>query len=38
MNNEPAEARTPFNNFLLLWKNADGRFPFLSALRAEAPK
>ncbi len=38
MNNEPAEARTSYNNFLSLWKNADSSFPFLSAVQAEAPK
>jgi ATP/maltotriose-dependent transcriptional regulator MalT len=38
MNNEPAEARTSYNNFLSLWKNADSGFPFLSAVQAEVPK
>jgi Flp pilus assembly protein TadD len=38
MNNEPAEARASYNNFLTLWKNADSSFPFLSAVRAEVPK
>jgi tetratricopeptide (TPR) repeat protein len=38
MNNEPAEARTSYNNFLSLWKNADSSFPFLSGVQAEAPK
>ena len=38
MNNEPAEARTSYNNFLTLWKNADSSFPFLSAVQAEVPK
>lgn len=38
MNNEPAEARTSYNNFLTLWKNADSGFPFLSAVQAEVPK
>jgi Flp pilus assembly protein TadD len=38
MNNEPAEARTSYNNFLSLWKNADSSFPFLSAVQAEVPK
>jgi eukaryotic-like serine/threonine-protein kinase len=38
MNNETAEARTSYNNFLTLWKNADSSFPFLSAVRAEVPK
>jgi tetratricopeptide (TPR) repeat protein len=38
MNNETADARTSYNNFLTLWKNADSSFPFLSAVRAEAPK
>ena len=38
MNNEPAEARSSYNNFLSLWKNADSGFPFLSAVQAEVPK
>jgi eukaryotic-like serine/threonine-protein kinase len=35
---ETKDARTSYNNFLTLWKNADSGFPFLSAVRAEAPK
>jgi hypothetical protein len=38
MNGDVAEARTFYYNFLSLWKNADSSFPFLSAVRAEAPK
>jgi len=38
MNNETADARTSYNNFLTLWKNADSGFPFLAAVQAEAPK
>ena len=38
INNEPAEARASYNNFLSLWKNADSGFPFLSAVQAEVPK
>ncbi len=35
---ETKDARTSYNNFLTLWKNADSSFPFLSAVRAEVPK
>ena len=35
---ESKDARTSYNNFLTLWKNADSSFPFLSAVQAEAPK
>jgi len=35
---ETKDARTSYNNFLALWKNADNGFPFLSAVRAETPK
>jgi tetratricopeptide (TPR) repeat protein len=35
---EGKDARTSYNNFLTLWKNADSSFPFLSAVQAEAPK
>ena len=35
---ESKDARTSYNNFLTLWKNADSAFPFLSAVQAEAPK
>jgi tetratricopeptide (TPR) repeat protein len=38
MNGETADARTSYNNFLTLWKNADSGFPFLAAVQAEAPK
>jgi serine/threonine protein kinase/Flp pilus assembly protein TadD len=38
MNGETAEARASYNAFLSLWKSADSGFPFLSAVRAEAPK
>jgi eukaryotic-like serine/threonine-protein kinase len=38
MNGETAEARTSYNNFLSLWKNADSGFPLYSAVQAEAPK
>jgi eukaryotic-like serine/threonine-protein kinase len=38
MNGDTAEARTSYNNFLSLWKNADSGFPLLSAAKAEAPK
>jgi serine/threonine protein kinase/tetratricopeptide (TPR) repeat protein len=37
MSGETAEARTAYNNFLSLWKNADSG-PLLSAVQAEAPK
>ena len=35
---ESKDARTSYNNFLTLWKNADSAFPFFSAVQAEAPK
>jgi len=35
---ESRDARTSYNNFLTLWKNADSAFPFFSAVQAEAPK
>jgi tetratricopeptide (TPR) repeat protein len=38
MSGETAEARASYNAFLSLWKSADSGFPFLSAVRAEAPK
>jgi len=38
LNGETAEARTAYNNFLSLWKNADNGFPLLAAAQAEAPK
>jgi tetratricopeptide (TPR) repeat protein len=38
MNGETADARTSYNNFLSLWKNADSGFPLYSAVQAEAPK
>jgi tetratricopeptide (TPR) repeat protein len=37
MSGETAEARSAYNNFLSLWKNADSG-PLLSAVQAEAPK
>jgi tetratricopeptide (TPR) repeat protein len=38
INGEIKDARASYNNFLLLWKNADSSFPFLSAVQAEVPK
>jgi len=38
MNGETAEARAKYSDFLSLWKNADGDFPLVSAVRAEVPK
>jgi tetratricopeptide (TPR) repeat protein len=38
LNGEMNEARTSYNNFVTLWKNADSSFPFLSAVKAEVPK
>ncbi len=38
VNGEAAEARDSYNKFLALWKNADGDFPLVAAVRAEAPK
>jgi ATP/maltotriose-dependent transcriptional regulator MalT len=35
---ETKDARTSYNSFLTLWKNADSGFPFLSAVQAEVPK
>jgi len=35
---ESKDARTSYNNFLTLWKNADSAFPFFSAVQAEALK
>jgi hypothetical protein len=38
MNGETTEARSAYNSFLGLWKNADNGFPLFSAVQAEAPK
>jgi len=36
LNGQSAEAKTSYNNFLSLWKNADSNFPLLAAVQAEA--
>ena len=36
MNLQTAEAKASYGNFLNLWKNADGSFPLVTAVQAEA--
>ena len=38
MNGETAEARTSYNTFLSLWKDADPDIPILIAAKAEYAK
>ena len=38
MNGQIAEAKTSYNNFLSLWKNADSNFPFVTAVQAEGSR
>jgi hypothetical protein len=38
MNGEAADARTSYNNFLSLWKDADSDIPVLIAAKSEYAK